>query len=338
MDPILGLASLAANGLDIYPETLRLLVGCIGLLLLGMAFHRQESGGPMFAVLGWPLIGLYFYLDIPHYVAIGDVVLVVMSGAALPAAIAASVWEWRLHRNGTTEEALVWLRGGVFWSAMPYLLISKVPYLNVSAVWITAWSAILFLRFAGFGNLSMGPMTVDSTDGAQIAWSAWEGNRWLMTESLGSGGFFVPIMQSGGEPVHIGIILACSALQSMIVFVGCIGAIRTAPIKRRIRAMLIVLPTIHVLNVFRNAGIIWLYIAYPDWRILGLNIFDFAHSYAAKFGSLFAMFLIAFVLFDLLPDMHRHVMRLMQPLLKAFDMTEQALARLFGVIAKRRGS
>ena len=44
-------------------------------------------------------------------------------------------------------------------------------------------------------------------------------------------------------------------------------------------------------------------------------MFDFSHSYAAKVGALFAMFLIALVFFELLPELHRYVLELMnQPL------------------------
>ena len=45
-----------------------------------------------------------------------------------------------------------------------------------------------------------------------------------------------------------------------------------------------------------------------------MGIFDFAHSYAAKVASLFAMFLMAIALFDLLPELHRHIMRILRPL------------------------
>ena len=44
---------------------------------------------------------------------------------------------------------------------------------------------------------------------------------------------------------------------------------------------------------------------------MGIEMFDFAHSYAAKAASLFAMFLMALALFDLLPELHRHIMRLL---------------------------
>jgi exosortase/archaeosortase len=46
-------------------------------------------------------------------------------------------------------------------------------------------------------------------------------------------------------------------------------------------------------------------------------MFDFTHSYAAKFASLFAMFLMAIALFDLLPELHRHIMKVLNPLMVA---------------------
>ena len=87
--------------------------------------------------------------------------------------------------------------------------------------------------------------------------------------------------------------------------------IRDSDWNRRMRALLIAIPTIHVLNTFRNAGIVWLTDSYPDWTFMGIEMFDFAHSYAAKAASLFAMFLMALALFDLLPELHRHIMRLL---------------------------
>lgn len=97
----------------------------------------------------------------------------------------------------------------------------------------------------------------------------------------------------------------------MIIFVGAICALRSVPWNRRLRGLMIAIPTIHVLNTFRNAGIVWLTDTYSNWAIRGIGMFDFAHSYAAKVASLFAMFLMAIALFDLLPEMHNHIMRLL---------------------------
>ena len=66
---------------------------------------------------------------------------------------------------------------------------------------------------------------------------------------------------------------------------GAIVALSGVSWRRKARGLFISIPTIFVLNAFRNAGIVWLHVTYPDWRWLGLDIFDFAHSYAAKGGQ-----------------------------------------------------
>ena len=81
----------------------------------------------------------------------------------------------------------------------------------------------------------------------------------------------------------------------MIVFVGAIVALSGVSWRRKARGLFISIPTIFVLNAFRNAGIVWLHVTYPDWRWLGLDIFDFAHSYAAKVASLGAMFVLSLI-------------------------------------------
>ena len=53
---------------------------------------------------------------------------------------------------------------------------------------------------------------------------------------------------------------------------------------------------------------------YPEWQWMNLSIFEFGHAYASRFVSLGAMFLLALVLFEMLPQMHRHVLALLRPL------------------------
>ena len=54
---------------------------------------------------------------------------------------------------------------------------------------------------------------------------------------------------------------------------------------------------------------------------IDIDMFDFTHSYAAKVASLFAMFLLATALFDLLPELHRHILRISRPVTKTFMRT-----------------
>ena len=311
-------------GLDLGQTSV--LIVAIGLACLGSAFHSNRSAVRQLAPLGWVFIGLYFYLGSAHYVEINDPVLIFMSLAALPVCIAYGGWEAILNREGRTVEAVDWLRGAVFWSAMPYLAIQHIPVLNAGLVWFTAWITSMFLQWTGAADIHLGSMMVDIGN-SSVLWSEWEGSRLLLTDTLGDRGFFVPMTDSNGDEVGIGIVLGCSALQSMIVFVGAIVAVRNSPWNRRVRALLISIPVVFVLNVFRNAGIIWLVVNYgSSWEAFGLGIYDFSHAYAAKFLSLGAMFLMAIVLFDLLPKLHENVIAVMNPLFRLFgtDLTKNS--------------
>ena len=312
-DPIIVSLQGLASSLAIEFSELKLLFGILGVILLAFGYFRASTNGSILAIIGWPMIGLHFYMDVPYYVEIQDPVLILMTAAGLPLTIAVSAWDGRNISQGIEDEALIWARGAIALSTGPYLIMAHVPIFNVIAVWITAWSANTFLAFSGQEGYVIGAMLVD-TGTTDVLWSEWQGNRWILTTQLGDAGFHAPLLdQTSGQPT-VSFVMACSAAQSMAVFIGALFAIRTAPWQRRMRALLVTIPTIFVLNTFRNAGIVWLHVTYPQWELLGVTMFDFAHSYAAKAGSLFAMFLMALVLFDLLPEMHRHIMRLMKPI------------------------
>ena len=113
--------------------------------------------------------------------------------------------------------------------------------------------------------------------------------------------------------IGINFVLACTALQSMVIFIGAI-AVLDLDWRRRIRAILFTIPVIHILNVFRNVGLIWMHQTYTTWSFYGMSVFEFGHNYAARFVSLFAMFFMALIMFEILPELHRHIVRLLKPL------------------------
>ena len=307
-----------ASSLGLANITMQLIIGGIGVSLLALGFHNKNSKYVSeCSAVGWILVGLFFYLYSEHYVEIKDPVLVLMTAAALPSGIAVAFWEISVKDN--RPESLIWLKGCVVWSMIPYYVVYSVPLLNMAFVYSTALSTEIILEFVGLGSYQSAPMRIDLYGGGDIPISEWEGNRWILSEPLGEAGFFVPMEKSDGTPVSIIFILACSALQSMIVFVGAIVALSSVSWKRRMRGLIISIPTIFVLNVFRNVGIVWLTDTYVNWTLFAgsdIDMFNFTHSYAAKFISLFAMFLMAIVLFDLLPELHKNILKIVNPVIK----------------------
>ena len=282
----------------------------LGLACLGMGFHKKDMRNVSYiSATGWILFCLYFFLTSQYYLEINDPILVVMTAGCLPLGIVLATWEIKSEHD--CPEALIWLRGAMFWAGFPYMLVDKVPWLNILAIWFVAWQTALYLRWTGAGDIYLGDTYVHMEGQNPVKWGDWSGNRWFMESGGAEHAFYTDLVTASGEPIGIHFILSCTALQSIIIFVGAIVALKSAPWNRRLRALLIVVPLIHLLNVFRNAGLIWLHTNYTGWSWLSMNMFHFGHSYAAKVGSLAAMFLMALVLFELLPQMHRHILNLM---------------------------
>ena len=287
------------------------LLGAIGMILLFVTWKSRSGKFESFAPIGWILTGFYFFNDISFYIEHEDAVLTIMSAATLPGAVGIALWERKVSEE-MYQKALLWFRGAVAVAGLPYLLIAHVPMLNVLAIWFVAWQSAALLSFAGGANVTLGETYANPSNGPSVNWNDWEGNRWFLTEEMSEFSFHTELLVNG-EPIYINFVLACTAIQSMIIFVGAISVLNV-DWRRRVRALFVALSLIHILNLFRNAGLIWLQMGYPDWRWMNLTIFEFGHAYAARFVSLGAMFLLALVLFEMLPQMHRHVLALMRPL------------------------
>jgi archaeosortase A (PGF-CTERM-specific) len=287
------------------------IIGAVGLIALALSWHRRNAAPLRMAQLGWICVGLYFFNDAWTYLANEDIILTLFSVMALPMAVGMAFWESRAE-DDRTKSSLTWARGAVAYAGGPYLLIAHVPWLSVLAIWFVASQAVMFLRFSGGDDIVMGETWVNTAEG-QVSWSEFDGNRWFMGSSGEEYMFQTELLMADGTPIGINFVLACTALQSMVIFIGAI-AVLDIDWRRRCRVLFLTVPLIHVLNLFRNAGLIWLHTTYVDWTLLSMSVFEFGHSYAARFVSLFAMFLMALIMFDLLPELHRHIVRLLKPL------------------------
>ena len=95
------------------------------------------------------------------------------------------------------------------------------------------------------------------------------------------------------------IILACTAIESIALFIGIIASVR-APFKRLASAFLVSVPVIYGLNLIRNVFVVGAYgmtwFGDPDMS------FYIAHTVIAKTGSLVALFIIAYAVLKILPE------------------------------------
>lgn len=297
----------------IFPEALATPVGALGLLLLGVSWlSDQKKYSKHIAAVGWVMTGLFFFDDAQYYIEHNDPVLTTMTSLALPASLGFAYWEFQARDD--KSETLKWFRGAMAFAGIPYLAVAHIPYLSVAGIEFVASHTAWMLSFSGIDAVTLGD-TVINTPSGPILWENYEGSKWFWANPYGEYPIQTRMMWSDGTYTGINIVLACTALQSMIVFIGAISVLNIDA-KRKMRALILTIPTIHILNIFRNAGIIYLYDAFPNWQWLGVRMFDFAHTYAARVVSLFAMFLMATIMFQMLPEFHKHILNLLEPLTK----------------------
>lgn len=94
------------------------------------------------------------------------------------------------------------------------------------------------------------------------------------------------------------IILACTAIENIALFIGLICAVR-APFNRLIRALVVSIPVIYLLNLIR---VIFVIVAYGE-QWLGADSFVIAHNYIVKAGSGIALFIISYAVLQILPEL-----------------------------------
>lgn len=118
------------------------------------------------------------------------------------------------------------------------------------------------------------------------------------------------IMDLNGYTVQI--ILACTAIQSMALFVGVVGCVR-APADRLFKAFIVSVPVIYLLNLVRDVFVILAYgnqwfqimpdtVASMTGEPAGYTSFFWAHNVLAELGSVIALVIISYVVIQMLPE------------------------------------
>lgn len=240
--------------------------------------------------------------------------LIIVAGAVLP------------KKYGYRTAAVGWLAFGLRWGlATPdfYLVEHNLMYTVacILAIPATAYLALLMLReereslmvltraaalsaifYFPFAYLPwLGDLLIGATTAITLASVNALGNHATADGS---------IITLNGQLVEI--ILACTAIQSMALFIGLVGCIR-APAARLFKAFLVSVPVIYVLNIVRNTFVIaafgnqWFQIA-PD-LIAGWTgeppsyaSFFWAHNVLAEAGSLVALVIISYAVISILPE------------------------------------
>lgn len=262
-----------------------------GLLTLAAGYLWEDRRGHLLRILGSLLLATFFIYEVFRIIDEGkDLWNITFTAIAAPVFIFVAWQEYLSYRWDEDNDSLKWIVGTAFIAGLIYYSFDRIPALTAAITWVTAAESIWMGQLFGYGW--------DMTVGG-IIW--------------GPDHVSVDI-----ENANVRIILACTGIEAIVIFVGAIYAtqmvrdpwavlrnpnkpgllrLRSMSQKERMtRALLITVSVIWVGNLIRNVMIIYL----VDEK--GMD-FEFVHSDIGKSMSFVILLVLAFVTFNLVPEM-----------------------------------
>jgi archaeosortase A (PGF-CTERM-specific) len=237
----------------------------LGLILLGVGFLSKKYGliSKKLRLSGWLVFSFYWATQPAQlYLPSSDVFNGVVTVLGVYVLVYLGYHEWVNIQKKQELSCLHWIAGSTFIAGIIYFTVDTgiIPELKSGLIEVVAAQSTLLLRLFGVNA---------AINGCTITYN--------------------------GTPITI--IFACTAIQSMVLFVGMIGALHTANMGKRILALLVTVVPIYFLNLIRNVSVIVLVGG-------GITSFEMAHNVIAKAGSLLALIILLFLVFRILPELY----------------------------------
>lgn len=265
------------------------------LVLLGISYFLRKKSlinkkASFIAIFGWIFFGIYWITYVPHFIHIYDYVNAGFCLVALPFFSYLAYHEylsikWRedLKEDDQSLRSLNFIAGASFIAGTIYFLIDTIPVLSGYLIKMVSEQTEFILDVFGY-----------ETTAREIDYS---GNGLWFRENKD----MIGVTMEHGNYNNITIVLACTAIQSIMIFFGAIFCTK-AEKNKKWKAFLLTVPVIYVLNLIRNAGVI--YLAYEKIDM------DVAHNWIGKGGSLIALIILSFLTFNILPELHENILGL----------------------------
>ncbi|HDS45472.1 MAG TPA: archaeosortase A [Methanomicrobia archaeon] len=240
----------------------------IGLFVLALLFKKRVVGA-----LGWLVFSVYCASELSYYLlekaeyfdaAIAFIFLaftLLFAALMLKPASPGDREEAALHFT-VTKIALI--------TAALYFPFVAVPALETLIIALTTRITVTVLAMLGVSVYMVYPSSIYTT---------------------------ASMFHAVYKPIEI--ILACTAIQSMVLFAGLTLGVR-APRNRKLKAFLASVPTIYVLNIVRNVFVTASY--FGSWFGPPLLSFDISHGIIARFYVMISLIVVAYAVFVLLPE------------------------------------
>ncbi len=249
-----------------YIVPLPLFVGLI-LLLIG-SFIKERLIAKKLRIIGWIVFSFYWATqpNTLYYAEQQDIFNASLVIIGIYVLHYFAYHDWLSIKNNNDIHSLRWIAGASALAGLIYFTIDLTPLAELLIDSVAVQSAILLNAF---------------TDGVTV-------NAPFL--------FF--------QQANIRIIFACTAVQSMVIFVGMILPLPQVSKKRKLYGLLITIVPIYFLNLIRNAGITYLVGIYGD------DFFSIAHNYIGKGGSLIALIVLLFIVAKIIPEIFDEILSL----------------------------
>jgi len=262
----------------------------LGLIFLGIGFfYPKKRIASWWKILGWGLF-TFFWATMPSFLYFsegGDVFNAVVCIIGVYVLLYVAYHEWLSIVRNESVSCLNWIAGGTFLAGIIYFTIENgiIPGLSDWLIETVAAQTADMLHLFG--------VNVTRTQDLLIY-----------------------------NNVPVTIIFACTAIQSIVLFVGMIGTLPRVSPKRKALGLLLTVVPIYFLNLIRNAGVVYMVGS-------GMTSFEMAHNVIGKTGSLLALIVLLFITFKIVPELYDEIIGIID-LPKRKGPLELFLRRLLG--------
>ncbi|HIG99576.1 MAG TPA: archaeosortase A [Thermoplasmata archaeon] len=262
----------------------------LGLIFLGIGFfYPKKRIASWWKILGWGLF-TFFWATMPSFLYFsegGDVFNAVVCIIGVYVLLYVAYHEWLSIVRNESISCLNWIAGGTFLAGIIYFTIENgiIPGLSDWLIETVAAQTADMLHLFG--------VNVTRTQDLLIY-----------------------------NNVPVTIIFACTAIQSIVLFVGMIGTLPRVSPKRKALGLLLTVVPIYFLNLIRNAGVVYMVGS-------GMTSFEMAHNVIGKTGSLLALIVLLFITFKIVPELYDEIIGIID-LPKRKGPLELFLRRLLG--------
>lgn len=266
-----------------YSPTLAVIM-TVSLTLLGTGFFIKRNYCHLLRAAGWLVFGFYWFSQFPNWIIRGEIVNTLGTFLSLPVFTLIAYHEFLSYRWKEEYEPLRFIAGAAFFASAVYFIIESVPVLSAFIINSVAGQTLATVNLL-FGSA----YHVTGTDfGGNPLWFRMNDNEISV--------FF----SNGTIPSRVSLILACTGIQAITVAVAFLASVRSDQ-RKRMKALLLIIPSIYLLNLLRNVIIIH----GVDNSIFGESSFYIMHDIIGKIGiSMTSLIVLMVAAFRIVPEFY----------------------------------